>query len=314
MRRDLPFDEIADAVGLSTPAFAEKDYYVVQALAAVCSLDPSPFQLIFAGGTCLTKAHRVTQRMSEDIDLKIALPPDITLQGNPLRAALRQMRAGLCNALLEAEFQFDPRNEKHVIVRNQGQLIRINLDYTPFYTGESQLRPHIQIEAAFRPPKLAPVEKSVLSFAAEALGEPPELDQICCIAISETAAEKLVGLLWRVFSKSINEGPAYNADDDRLVRHIYDLHKMAVSLNADEVVELAREVARHDADERRGQAPTFAENPEDTLVQAVGILTADPRYAAEYDEFATAMIYGDKPPFDDAVATVADLAHRAWGR
>lgn len=67
MQHDLDFAEIADAVGLSAPAFAEKDYYVVQALASVINVVSPEFELIFAGGTALTKAFELTHRMSEDI-------------------------------------------------------------------------------------------------------------------------------------------------------------------------------------------------------------------------------------------------------
>jgi len=32
-------------------------------------------QLVFAGGTCLSKAHGLINRMSEDIDIKVLLAP-----------------------------------------------------------------------------------------------------------------------------------------------------------------------------------------------------------------------------------------------
>ena len=31
------------------------------------------FRLIFCGGTCLAKAHKLVQRMSEDVDFKVQL-------------------------------------------------------------------------------------------------------------------------------------------------------------------------------------------------------------------------------------------------
>jgi predicted nucleotidyltransferase component of viral defense system len=44
---------------------------IVKALAAINTADVKPFRLVFSGGTALSRAHRLTRRMSEDIDLKI---------------------------------------------------------------------------------------------------------------------------------------------------------------------------------------------------------------------------------------------------
>src|ERR1700693_1208343 len=38
---------------------------------AVASVDATPFHLVFAGGTCLARAHKLIRRMSEDVDFKI---------------------------------------------------------------------------------------------------------------------------------------------------------------------------------------------------------------------------------------------------
>lgn len=50
-----------------------KDWYVVKALAAISTADTAPFQLVFGGGTALSRAHRLIRRMSEDVDLKIGV-------------------------------------------------------------------------------------------------------------------------------------------------------------------------------------------------------------------------------------------------
>ena len=84
MQRDIDFAEVADALGLSAPAFAEKDYFVVQALKTISQVQSEPFEIIFAGGTCLTKAHEITNRMSEDVDLKV-LSNDGSMSRNGLK-------------------------------------------------------------------------------------------------------------------------------------------------------------------------------------------------------------------------------------
>ena len=69
--------EVQKHFGLPSPTLVEKDWYVVKALAALAAATVAPFQLVFSGGTALSRAHRLIRRMSEDIDLKIvsAVPP-----------------------------------------------------------------------------------------------------------------------------------------------------------------------------------------------------------------------------------------------
>ncbi len=72
------FLDIADALGISSPAIVEKDYWATQFLREISRIEPAGYRLVFSGGTCLTKAHRNTYRMSEDIDIKM-IPLDETL-------------------------------------------------------------------------------------------------------------------------------------------------------------------------------------------------------------------------------------------
>jgi predicted nucleotidyltransferase component of viral defense system len=62
----------ADALAISNPVIVEKDYYAILLLKELSSLHYEDYQLIFFGGTCLTKIHQNTYRMSEDIDIKDA--------------------------------------------------------------------------------------------------------------------------------------------------------------------------------------------------------------------------------------------------
>lgn len=52
-------------------AVVEKDYYVTQVIHALSDTEDDYFRLVFAGGTCLAKAHKIVKRMSEDVDFKI---------------------------------------------------------------------------------------------------------------------------------------------------------------------------------------------------------------------------------------------------
>jgi predicted nucleotidyltransferase component of viral defense system len=64
---------------LPSPALVEKDRHLVRALAAIVTAEAKPFRLVFSGGAALSRAHRLTRRMSEDIDLKIVSEHPATL-------------------------------------------------------------------------------------------------------------------------------------------------------------------------------------------------------------------------------------------
>ena len=63
------FEEIAVALGVA-PAFIEKDWYAIQVLAGIATVRHECIVPVFCGGTCLSKAHAILKRFSEDLDFR----------------------------------------------------------------------------------------------------------------------------------------------------------------------------------------------------------------------------------------------------
>src|SRR5438552_4843223 len=70
-RRDL-FTEAAARRGTISAGVIEKDFWVCWTLKHIFALGPAPAQLIFKGGTSLSKVYGVIERFSEDIDLSLS--------------------------------------------------------------------------------------------------------------------------------------------------------------------------------------------------------------------------------------------------
>jgi hypothetical protein len=70
-RRDL-FTEAAAQHGRISAVVIEKDFWVCWTLKHIFALGPAPAQLIFKGGTSLSKVYGVIERFSEDIDLSLS--------------------------------------------------------------------------------------------------------------------------------------------------------------------------------------------------------------------------------------------------
>lgn len=291
--------EVQKHFALPSPVLVEKDWYVVTALAAINSADLKPFRLVFSGGTALSRAHRVIRRMSEDIDLKIVSDKPLS------RPDLRRLRDIVTDALLRAGFEFDPDNKAHRDSGNATRYTVYRLPYAPQVQGEGALRPEIKIETSVWPLRLTPVERSVISFRAEAFKQPPEVPSIPCVAITETAAEKFVALTRRVGTELADAAVPHDKD---LVRHVYDLHAIRTHHVAADILALVRQIIPDDVKAYGNQFPAYRENPVAETLRAVKGLATDARFADDYKTFLRDMVYGEAVEFKTALATVSSLA------
>jgi hypothetical protein len=287
---------------LPSVGLVEKDLHVVQAIAAIAAIDAAPFTLVFGGGTALARAHRIIRRMSEDVDFKIVPQPGAAVSRSILRQKLGALRDRVTQSLQTAGYAVDPANTKS---RNENRYTVWHLPYTTDRGAGEGLRPTVQIEMTYAPLRQPTVMLPISSFVAEAYRRPPEVTQIPCVSVMETAAEKLVALTRRVAMElaGLSRDP-----DPTLVRHIYDLHMMRDLIDPGQVAELARAIAEADAKEFRNQYPTYAADIAGETGKALKALQTDLAYRSRYDGFLVAMAYGERPEFDAAIGTVVALA------
>jgi len=293
--------EVQDFFGLPSPALVEKDWYVVKALAAITTTDTKPFNLVFGGGTALSRAHHLIRRMSEDIDLKI------TGDREPTRAELRRLRESVTNSLSQAGFRFDPDNPAHRISRNESRYTMFRLPYEPQSRGEGALRPEIQIEVAAWPLRRPAVTLPVRSFVAQAFNQAPEIASLPCVSITQTAAEKFVALTRRVAAELADTA---SPRDSTLMRHLYDLHVIRPHYDPAEVAVLALSIMPHDAEAFGNQFPPYRANPMAETRRAVATLQTDLDYAQSYAQFLRNMVYGEKIELAACLGTLNELAER----
>jgi len=293
--------EVQRQFRLPLPALVEKDWYVVRALAAIMQADTGPFRLVFGGGTALSRAHGLLQRMSEDLDLKIV---GDTL---PSRTALRGIRESITAKLIAAGFEFDPANPDHRKSNFENKYTLYRLPYAPLAAGQGPLRPEIKIETSAWPLRRPTLAKSVRSFIAEGFGRLAEVPEIPCVAIVETAAEKFVALTRRGGAELAG---VQKRRDPTLVRHIYDLWMIREHFALDEAADLAREIMQADADTYGHQFPAYRDDPQGATLRAVDAISGDPEFAANYAALLRDMVYGDAPDFRTVLTTLQGLAAR----
>jgi hypothetical protein len=291
--------EVQEYFALPGPALVEKDWYVVKALAAIAAVDIGDFRLVFGGGTALSRAYKLTKRMSEDVDLKIVRDKA------PTRGELRKLRKKITDALLGAGFVFDPENKDHRVTMYEGRYTKYQLPYKALAEGKGILRPNVQIETSVWPLRRETVDKPVISFIAEAYGRDPELPKIACSSVLETAAEKFVALTWRAGSELAG---LREERDPTLVRHLDDLHMISDEYDVKEAATLAHEVMLADAATRGDSFPAWKKDPLGETLRAIEGIPKDRVFVDGFANFQRDMVYGDRPDFSTAMGTLNTLA------
>lgn len=304
--RERQLREVQAYFRLPSIGLVEKDLEVVRAIAAIAALDASPFTLIFGGGTALARAHKIVRRMSEDVDFKIVPKAAAPTSRSGLRRALAKLRGQVRDALHEAGFVFDPKDDHAQHSQNEDRYTVWRLPYTSI-TGVSQgLRPEIKLELTYAPMRQPAVSLPVSSFVTEATGEQPDIAHIACVGLNETAAEKLIALTRRTAMDlaGLTRGDA----DPTLVRHVYDLHAMRDLVESATVASLAVDIAAADAIEFRNQYPAYADDIAGETRKALAALQTDTIHRQRYDDFISAMVYGERGKFHEAIGTILSLA------
>lgn len=283
--------DIANAIGLQSPAFVEKDYYAIQLLKIICVTKIPEGQFIFAGGTCLTKAHLPTFRMSEDIDIKF-LPTDNFLKRSDSQK--RKTRSNL-GAYMQEKFE----NSKLFTVvdnesRNENRYRCFSISYPKTYTHNS-LRPELKLEFTENTQEYFPsTEVSISSIYASTSKQTPEIPLIKCDHLNLIFVEKFVGLLRRIAESSRGYS---EKEDEALVRHVYDLHLIYMSrINLINIQELLSKIIARDVNQFGMRHPEFKKNPTEELLYGLNQLITENIHRNRYNSFLGPLVYHSNPP------------------
>lgn len=282
----------------------EKDYYVTQVIHALSNIENENFRLIFCGGTCLAKAHRLVQRMSEDVDFKVQLKTSEKFSKSRLKKELKQFRLLIRSRLLLPNLLVT-----NDFCRSEGRYQQITLQYSRSFPINSTLRPDIKVEFTLTNILLSTDKLEVKTIIEDTIKEvnlftPPTTR---CISIDETAIEKWVGLTRRLMA--IERG--CEDDDKTLIRHVYDLNAINQNFKINpNFIELAKIIVTDDGKQFRNQHPEYAMNPGDEIKQSLAILKNKPIWKERYEEFIETMVYDSRNilPYDEAINTLEGIS------
>lgn len=295
--------------GNITAALLEKDEHLTDALRAVFALQFEHASLVFCGGTSLSKAHGLIERMSEDADIKVVLAE--TTAGWPKSQLRRYLGDEVRNRVLQA-LSDTGLVEDQALRRslNNNRYVHSQWVYQRAYDGAAALRPKLQIELVVRRPVLPTAVAEIGSLADHLSQQTGAPCPVAVITIAETLAEKVLAFLRR-FAQH-RAGKMQQDWDTALVRHLYDVH--CIVSQRPGVVEAATgafiTLVQGDVDEFGYQDPEFATAPKAALARALNMMGADTQSRREYEAVLLPLVYGrSKPPFDEAWASFEKVAH-----
>jgi nucleotidyltransferase AbiEii toxin of type IV toxin-antitoxin system len=295
-------DETGVALELPS-AVIEKDYYVTQVIHVLSDTENEYFRLVFAGGTCLAKAHKIVKRMSEDVDFKIQLKNiRKSFSKSLLLKELKQFRSLILSKLITSGLSIG-----EPIVRNEGQYSRIEINYPSALPTQTRLRPHILVEFTLSDIRLSTAALSINTLIEDTLKIAaiitPSTTQ--CISVDETAIEKWVGLTRRIIAIA----RAYHPDDETLIRHVYDLNAihLAGKINSN-FFTLANDIIKNDSKQFKNQHHEYWSDPSSEIKQSLSLLKNNPIWKERYQIFIETMVY-DKVSAQEYENALNNLEH-----
>ncbi len=281
-------------VGGLTPAIFEKDIHVTDALYAIFGEKFSGVALYFCGGTSLSKAYHMVDRMSEDIDLKVVIDPEQAMSQSAKRLHLSALKKEV-SARLEAIGFIEDLAKRSA--QNANHYFASGWAYRPVYQHDATLRPELKLEITARAPVLPPqlISLTYLTDRFSGLSEDSVAD-ILCVSPAETMAEKVLSFLRRY--AQFNAGFNKQSWDDTLVRHIFDVYCMdnlQPNLMSDACLGFPALVAV-DQQEFGSQFPAFIDNPKQVLVDSLAAIGCDQDVVAQYEQKLLPLIFSDQKP------------------
>ncbi|MEG0991338.1 MAG: nucleotidyl transferase AbiEii/AbiGii toxin family protein [Gordonibacter sp.] len=270
-------------------SFVAKDYFIFLALKLIAAKDP---ELIFKGGTCLSKCHNAISRFSEDVDLGIEAE-------KATEGRRKKMKATVTSVVEDMGLTVSNLNDTRS--RREYNKYLVPLPAIGMGLGSDTLI----IETAVMTPASPAVSKMVDTFVFRLCLEDGFDDvvsqyglepfEIKTNSIERTFADKVFAVCDYYLSEVI---PA------RQSRHIYDLYKLLPTLTLDaNLADLFSTVKR----QRKGVHHCFSAEDQVDIPATLDSIRTDDAYRKDYETITLPLLYEDIP-YEKAVAALKPIA------
>lgn len=315
--KEAVFNAIAAENGM-TPFAVEKDWWVSRTLEIIFQMSIAK-HLVFKGGTSLSKAWKLINRFSEDIDLAIDKAFFEGYNGEISKSKISKLRkeaaiytTGIFFEELQEEFKAKGFNDLDFIVidaEDSDQDPRVIEIYYPnsIKSQSEYVLPRVQIEVSCRSLREPFTVKSFGGlvdevYADKDFAEP--LFDVPTVNPERTCLEKLF-LLHEEFHR-----PAEKMRVDRLSRHLYDIYHLTKAGIAEKAIndkELYETIVAHRYKfSRVGEVDYNLHSPK--TLNPIPVEDKMEEWKADYAKMKEDMIYEEnKPSFEDLINNLNEL-------
>lgn len=270
-------------------AFVVKDYFIYLALKLITRENP---EIVFKGGTCLSKCHNAISRFSEDVDLGLEVE-------HATEGQRKRMKAAVTHAVEEMGLAIENLDETRS--RREFNKYLIPLPSTGIGFSSDTLI----IETAVMTPASPAVAKTVDSYLYRLC-----IDEGFHYIVSEYELEpfKLItNSIERTFVDKVfalcdyyMAGPI----PPRQSRHIYDLYKLSSIISFDETLAALFDTVRQQRKSAHG-CPSAQDDVDVPLV--LEAIIKDDAYRNDYRDITAPLLFEDVP-YEEAAIPLQAIA------
>ena len=272
----------------TSAAIVEKDYYVTMFLEALAKKVPN---LIFKGGTSLSKCHKIINRFSEDIDL--TLDAQCQTQGN--KQNLKRKIIEVCRELgLEIINEAD--------IRSRRDYNRYEIKYPIRFTGAG-IKQYLLVETVFMVKSYPDEIKTATSLIYDFWKEINDDEAMAKYDLKPFNIR--VQTLERTFVDKVFALCDYAVANDitGYSRHIYDLYKLLDKVTLDsELKSLVKEVR----EERKTHARCYTADKKYNIPSILKEIIDKMTYYKDYKEITEKVLY-DGTEYETAIEALHSI-------
>lgn len=275
----------AESTGIK-PAIIEKDYYVTAFLKEIVKVQPN---IIFKGGTSLSKCYKLINRFSEDIDL------NIDTENGPTEGQRKRLKESIVSVI--DSFGFVLTNPEQV--RSRRSYNKYIVDYPTVFSGE-YLKENLIVETSVYirayPANRMTASSLIYDYLLTA-GYHDLIEQYDLAPFElnvQTAARTLIDKVYALGDYYLDGKITEHS------RHVYDLYKLlnVVDLN-DGLKSLIAEVSV----ERKNHAACLSAQDGVDIQSLLIKIVAESAYKADYEDITMSLLF-EKVDYETAISGV----------
>ena len=289
--------------------YIEKDYWVCYALHLIYN-SAIKDEVIFKGGTALSKCNQLIERFSEDIDLVVLHKAEES--GNLLKNKLKKITNAVTTPFVEEELDG--------VTNKMGMIRKVAYNYPKTFKGDyGQVRDTIIVEATwlgdFEPYATKTIatyiQNMMLANKQEALIEKYNLQPFNVLVLDarRTLCEKIMSLVR--FSHTENA----IADLNNKIRHVYDIHQLLknvdikVFFESNMFYEMLIKVAQDDVKSFKNNNTWLNYHPKEALLFKTPKTTWEQLKNTYVNDFSN-LVYGKLPKEEKVLGTIQTVSAR----